>query len=50
MKKALIITTLVYEVAYIGLAIYALKNPEKYGEWNAKFIGSMTSTLEKLGL
>lgn len=50
MKKALIITTLIYEVLYIGVSIYALKNPEKYGEWNAKFIGSMTGTLEKLGL
>lgn len=50
MKKALLIMTLAYEAMYIGLGIYALKNPEKYGEWNAKFIGSMTSTLEKLGL
>ena len=45
LKKAVLVGTLTLQVVSLGLSIWMLKNPEKYGEINGKILKGMTKVL-----
>ena len=47
MKKVLIFGTLGIQVLGLALNIWAIRNPEKYGEMNGKILKGMASVFEE---
>ena len=46
MKKALMITGMVYMVMCVGVGAYMMFKPEAYGKYTAKFLTGFTNALE----
>ena len=46
-KKALLGLGVGYTVLSLGIGIYWILNPDKYGEWQGKFMNGMMSAFGK---
>lgn len=47
MKKAIIFGTLGIQIVSLGLSIYMLKNPEKYGELVGRYMNGFCRAFEE---